>query len=105
HHSKAAERCAWDGTPVCRHGLFRCQEWGSVMTISASTLRLLLQAGLEGEALIEVVESMEKDHGSDKPRSSAAIRQERYRQKKASQNVTSDVTSDVTAKGTLDREG
>lgn len=63
------------------------------MTISAATLRLLVDAGLTGDRLVAVVESIESDQ--QKPRSSGAERQARYRER---HNVTSQVTSqsDVT---------
>lgn len=65
------------------------------MSVSSATLRKLMDAGLTGEALIAVVESIEADQQGPK-RSAAAERQARYRSRKASQNVTSDVTRDVT---------
>lgn len=70
------------------------------MTISAATLRKLINAGLSGEALIDIVESIENDM---KPvRSSGAERQARYRERKRNErDVTSDVTGDVTGDASL----
>lgn len=64
------------------------------MPVSAVTLELLVAAGLHGQALIDVVRSIDADH-APKPRSSGAERQASYRQrnKEVSQ---SDVTGDVT---------
>jgi hypothetical protein len=68
--------------------------------ISAETLRKLMDAGLEGEALLDVVAAIDADHGvTGKARSAGAIRQERYRERKASQTVTGDVTSDASRDG------
>lgn len=67
------------------------------MPVSADTLRMLMAAGLAGDALLEVVASIDADHTAhEKPKTAGALRQERYRQRKASQDVTSDVTNDVT---------
>jgi hypothetical protein len=67
------------------------------MTAIAPILRELIAAGLSGEALVEAVERIElASQGAAKERSSAALRQERYRQRKASQTVTSDAR-DVTS--------
>ncbi len=69
------------------------------MSISAKTLRLLVEAGLSGEAIVQIAESMEEDCVS-RPRSSGAERQARYRQRKAeeqAESVTCDVTRDVTS--------
>jgi len=65
------------------------------MPISATTLELLMKAGLGGEALLEVVRSVEAD--TIKKRSGAAERQARYRakQKNRDDDVTRDVTSDA----------
>jgi hypothetical protein len=65
------------------------------MSVSAATLRKLIDAGLSGDALIDVVESIEADHEAPQ-RSASAERQARYRARKNNQNVTSDVTRDVT---------
>lgn len=66
------------------------------MPVSADTLRLLMAAGLNGEALLDVVASIDADVTSTpRVRSAHALRQERYRQRKASQNVTSDASRDV----------
>jgi len=71
------------------------------MTISAETLRLLLEAGVTGDRLVAIVESIERT--SDKPaRSKAAERQARYRAKAAEGGVTRDVTRDVTDSVTSD---
>jgi hypothetical protein len=74
------------------------------MTISASTLKLLLDAGLQGDALVRVVESIEADMAPK--RSSGAARQARYRARHAASRVTerddSDVTRDVTGDVTGD---
>jgi hypothetical protein len=70
-----------------------------------------MQAGLEGDQIITIVESIERDQTAVRPQSAAAVRQKRYRDRKAEnrQDVTDDVTSyvtdDVTPKGTLDKEG
>jgi len=61
--------------------------------VSASTLRLLMAAGLGGDALLAVVESIEAD--AVRPKSSGAERQARYRARRAA-SVTSDVTRNVT---------
>jgi|GEM_PF-2578183 len=69
------------------------------MPVSASTLAKLMAAGLSGQDLIDVVASIDADMETSAPiksRSAGAIRQERYRNRKASQSVTSDVTRDVT---------
>lgn len=66
------------------------------MPVSADTLRMLLAAGLTGDALVEVVASIDADHASaPKTKTAAAIRQERYRDRKAASSVTRDVTRDV----------
>ena len=52
------------------------------MPVSAETLRRLLAAGLSGEALVAVVESIDADMTAvavERPRSAGAVRQERYR--------------------------
>ena len=64
------------------------------MPVSADTLRKLMDAGLSGDALLDVVASIDADN-VQKSRSNGAERQARYRAKKAS-TVTSDVTRDVT---------
>jgi len=63
--------------------------------VSAATLSKLIAAGLSGQELIDVVASIDADMDSNpapKKRSAGAIRQERYRERKASQSVTGDVT-------------
>lgn len=64
------------------------------MAISARTLELLVKAGLEGEALIEVVRSMEADLASG--RTGNAERQARYRERQRGRNDESNVTRYVT---------
>lgn len=64
------------------------------MPVSADTLRKLMDAGLSGDALLDVVASIDADNAT-KARSGGAERQARYRARKAS-TVTSDVTRDVT---------
>jgi len=65
------------------------------MPISADTLRKLLDAGLSGDELVDVVASIDADHSATpKPRSSQALRQERYRQRRDAERH-SDVTSDA----------
>ena len=66
------------------------------MSVSARSLRLLMEAGLSGEALLAIVESLEED--CRPARSLSAERQARYRARKASEvdGVTNNVTSDVT---------
>lgn len=66
------------------------------MPVSANTLRMLMDAGLSGDELLAVVASIDADAQIEpKPKSGAALRQQRYRDRKSA-NVTSDVTSDVT---------
>lgn len=64
------------------------------MPVSATTLQKLIDAGITGQNLVDIVASIDADHAVAQPkqRSSQALRQERYRQRKASQNVTRDVT-------------
>jgi hypothetical protein len=64
------------------------------MPVSAETLRLLMDAGLEGDDLLRVVESIDKT--PTKERTANAVRQARHRAKKAAANVTSNVTDNVT---------
>lgn len=65
------------------------------MPVSAATLKLLMDAGLAGDALLAVVASIDADNPPvTKERSKGAIRQERHRNKLL--GVTSDVTCDVT---------
>ena len=61
------------------------------MSLNAATIEILLSKGLTGADLLEVARAME----ADKPRSSGAVRQARYRKNRA-ESVTSDVTGDVT---------
>lgn len=67
------------------------------MTVIAAALRELMNAGLEGEALVQAVERIEE--AAQPKRSSAADRQARYRERqKNEQSVTRDACdgSDVT---------
>ena len=64
------------------------------MPVSAETLRRLIAAGLSGDALVAVVESIDADMTAvvvEKPRSAAAVRQERYRARHHA-SVTSDAS-------------
>lgn len=65
------------------------------MTISANTLGLLMDAGIEGDELMAIVRSIEADI-APKAKSSGAARQARYREAQKAKTVTSDVTGDVT---------
>lgn len=65
------------------------------MTISANTLSLLMDAGLEGDELMAIVRSIEADT-APKAKSSNAERQARFRAKQKAQSVTNNVTSNVT---------
>lgn len=73
------------------------------MPVSAETLRKLMDAGLTGDALLEVVASIDADHQEAPTRSAAAERQARYRARKAG-DVTRDVTS-VTQPSLPSKEG
>ncbi len=62
------------------------------MSIISTAVRYLLAAGVTGDALCDAIAAMEADlRNEPKPRSSAAIRQERYRHNKASRVTESDV--------------
>jgi hypothetical protein len=63
--------------------------------VSAETLRLLMDAGIEGDELLRIVESIDREQ---KPaeRSANAIRQARYRANNKAKAVTNNVTQDVT---------
>lgn len=63
------------------------------MAISSQTLKMLIDAGISGEQLVEIVQSIESDQ--QPKRSSGAERQARYRNKKTLQR---DVTETVTEK-------
>ena len=63
------------------------------MPISATTLALLMEAGLQGEKLLEVVRAVESDFA--KPRSAGAERQARYAARKRNADVSNNVTNDV----------
>lgn len=65
------------------------------MPVSHETLAMLMDAGLEGAALLRVVASIEADN-KPKARSANAERQARYRDKKRRESVTDNVTSNVT---------
>ncbi len=62
----------------------------------ATALKHMLAAGMDEAAIVAAVADMEAN--MPKQRSSAAIRQERYRRNKASQSVTSDVSDGSDAK-------
>lgn len=64
------------------------------MPVSAATLAKLLEAGFAGSELLDIVASIDADHA--KARSSAALRQERYRERKKAGDVTSDATETIT---------
>lgn len=64
--------------------------------ISSSTLQKLIEAGISGAELVEIVQSIEADFAvskSPKTRSSNAERQARYRENKRNKTVTSNVTN------------
>lgn len=67
------------------------------MSVIATALKHLMAAGVTGDALIEAIAEIEAALPGAQPaeptRSKAAIRQERYRRNKASQNVTNGVTN------------
>ncbi len=65
--------------------------------ISADTLELLMKGGFHGEALLEVVRSIERDK---KPRTNNAERQARHREKKKAEQ-TEPVTNNVTSNALL----
>lgn len=65
------------------------------MPVSAQTLKLLMDAGVQGDDLVAIVESIDSDN-APKPRSGAAERQARYRAKKKGETVTDDATNNVT---------
>lgn len=78
------------------------------MPISASTLELLIRAGLNGDALVDVVRSIDADMENAKPlpkeQSAGARRQAEYRARKAAiitSDITSDGQSDITSDATL----
>jgi hypothetical protein len=70
--------------------------------ISAATIELLVKAGVEGQALIDVVRQIEAD--TVKPRSNNAERQARYRAKKA-EAVTSNATDNATEITEVEQKG
>lgn len=66
------------------------------MPVSAQTLRKLLDAGLAGDELVDIVASIDADQAVRSPqRSAGAIRQARYRERHS--DVTSDALCDVTS--------
>lgn len=66
------------------------------MSVIATAVRHLMAAGVTGEALLIAIEEMEAEvRAEPKPRSAAALRQERYRHNKASRVTESDAC-DVT---------
>lgn len=64
------------------------------MPVTAETLRLLMEAGIEGDDLLRIVESI--DSAPEKVRSANAERQARFRERKKAQGVTTNVTSNAT---------
>jgi hypothetical protein len=63
------------------------------MSLNAATIEFLLGKGLTGEDLLQVALALE----TDRPKSSAAMRQQRYRERqKEDEGVTCDVTGNVT---------
>lgn len=62
------------------------------MSLNAATLEILIAKGLTASDLLDVARALEET----KPKSKAALRQARYRERKEAENVTSDVTCDVT---------
>jgi hypothetical protein len=70
------------------------------MSVSADTLRRLAALNLEPAKMAEVLTILADSVTSDKERSAGAIRQARYRERKAAsvtRDVTRDVTDDITA--------
>lgn len=64
------------------------------MGVTAETLRLLVEAGLTGEQLVAIAESMER--APTKPsRTKAAERQARYEERKRQKTVSPDVRNDA----------
>lgn len=63
------------------------------MPVSAETLRLLMDAGVEGADLLRIVESIDK---TPKERSANAERQARFRARQRDKTVTDNVTNNVT---------
>ena len=63
------------------------------MSVSAKTIRLLIEAGVSGEALVAIVESLEAD--LQPKRTANAERQARYRARKA-ESVTESVINNAT---------
>jgi len=67
------------------------------MTVIATALKHLMAAGVTGDALIAAISEIEAALPGAQPieqqRSKAAIRQERYRRNKTSQNVTNGITN------------
>ena len=71
----------------------------SEMPVSAATLRLLMEVGVTGEALLRVTESIEKDNAQTvTPVTPNAARQARFRaRQRALKALRNNVTSNVTA--------
>lgn len=65
------------------------------MPVSAETLRLLMDAGVEGDDLLRIVASIDADNPA-KTRSANAERQARFREKRKAESVTNNATSNVT---------
>jgi hypothetical protein len=63
------------------------------MPVSAETLRLLMDAGVDGDDLLRIVESIDN---TPKPRSANAERQARHRERLRAAGVTNNVTNNVT---------
>ncbi len=63
------------------------------MSVIATAVRFLLAAGVSGEDLVLAIEEMENAKDVERPRSTNAERQARYRARKAQECVTSNVTS------------
>lgn len=61
--------------------------------MNADAIEILLAKGLSGSDILEVARALES---ATKPKSKAALRQARYRERKEAENVTNDVTGGVT---------
>lgn len=62
------------------------------MSLNAAALKILAAKGLSADDLVVLAEALE----SGAPKSTGAIRQARYREKRKAQGVTCDATNDVT---------
>ena len=69
------------------------------MPVSAVTLALLMEAGLSGQALLDVVASMDADMQRGTSATSGAERTRRWREKKAAQASDVTVTSQKASRG------